>query len=53
MATVTLRGNPISTSGELPKVGTVVPGFKLVGLDLADVTPAHFAGKRKVLNIFP
>ena len=53
MATITLRGNPVSTSGELPAIGSVVPGFKLVGLDLADVTPATFAGKRKVLNIFP
>ena len=53
MATVTLRGNPISTFGELPKLGTVVPGFKLVGVDLNDVMPAQFAGKRKVLNIFP
>ncbi|WP_028079380.1 thiol peroxidase [Solimonas soli] len=53
MATVTLRGNPVTTSGELPSVGSTIPGFKLVGADLADVTPSSFAGKRKVLNIFP
>jgi len=29
------------------------PAFKLVGKDLADVSLAQFAGKRKVLNIVP
>jgi len=53
MANITLRGNPIHTNGELPKVGSTAPGFKLVGADLKDVTPSAFAGKRKVLNIFP
>jgi thiol peroxidase len=53
MATVTLHGNPISIFGELPKIGAPVPGFKLVGADLADVAPSAFAGQRKILNIFP
>lgn len=53
MANITLRGNPIHTNGELPKVGSTAPGFKLVGAALKDVTPSAFAGKRKVLNIFP
>jgi thiol peroxidase len=53
MATVTLRGNPIQTSGELPSVGTAAPSFTLVGSDLAEVTEAKFAGKKVVLNIFP
>lgn len=53
MATVTMRGNPVHTNGELPAVGSTAPGFKLVGADLKDVTPASFAGKRKILNIFP
>jgi thiol peroxidase len=53
MAQVTRRGNPIQIKGELPKVGAAAPAFKLVGGDLADVTLADFAGKRKVLNIFP
>ncbi|HEY1076212.1 MAG TPA: thiol peroxidase [Fontimonas sp.] len=53
MANITLRGNPIQTSGELPKIGGEVPGFRLVGVDLKDVALHDFAGKRKVLNIFP
>jgi thioredoxin-dependent peroxiredoxin len=53
MPTVTLRGNPIEISGTLPKVGTESTGFHLVNGDLKDVSLHDFAGKRKVLNIFP
>jgi thiol peroxidase len=53
MTTVTRRGEPVEINGELPKVGSVAPAFKLVGGDLSDVTLETFAGKRKVLNIFP
>ena len=53
MAQVTRRGSPVHISGELPKVGSKAPAFKLVGGDLSDVTLETFAGKRKVLNIFP
>ncbi|MBD7977253.1 MULTISPECIES: thiol peroxidase [Pseudomonas] len=53
MTQVTMRGNPIEVSGNLPQAGQQAPAFTLVGQDLADVTLASFAGKRKVLNIFP
>ena len=53
MAQVTRRGEPVQINGELPKVGSVAPELKLVGAGLANVTLADFAGKRKVLNIFP
>ncbi len=53
MAQVTLRGNPVQVTGELPHVGQQAPAFSLVGADLSDVTLASLAGKRKVLNIFP
>lgn len=53
MATVTLKGNPIHTNGDLPAVGGHAPSFTLVGADLADVRLGAFAGKRKVLNIVP
>lgn len=53
MATVTLQGHPISTSGELPALGSEAPGFRLVGTGLKDLTLHDFAGKKKVLNIFP
>ena len=53
MATVTLKGNPVQTNGDLPAVGTDALGFRLVGKDLQDVSNHDFAGKRKILNIFP
>ncbi len=53
MATITLQGNEIHTSGNLPEVGTVIKDFTLVGQDLSEKTLANFEGKRKVLNIFP
>ena len=53
MATVTQQGNPIKISGELPRVGTTAPDFRLTGADLQDVTLATFKGKRKILSIVP
>jgi thiol peroxidase len=50
---VTLGGNPIQIAGSLPATGSTAPAFKLVAKDLSDTTLEHFAGKRKVLNIFP
>jgi len=50
---VTLKGNPVEVSGDLIKVGATAPDFKLVDKALADVSLETFAGKRKVLNIFP
>ena len=51
--TVTLGGNPIEVSGNFPAKGSQAPAFSLVGKDLADVSLASLAGKRKILNIFP
>ena len=53
MAQVTFQGSPISTNGNLPAIGQVVPDFTLVAADLSEKSLADFAGKRKVLNIFP
>lgn len=53
MSSVTLRGNPVEVSGSLPVVGAESTGFHLVGSDLKDVSLRDFAGKKKVLNIFP
>jgi thioredoxin-dependent peroxiredoxin len=53
MANITLKGNPVHTSGNLPAVGSTAPDFKLTRQDLKDVTLADFAGKKKVLNITP
>lgn len=53
MAQVTLKGNPVQVNGQLPQAGTAAPAFSLVGDGLADKSLKDFAGKRKVLNIFP
>jgi thiol peroxidase len=53
MANITLRGNPIHTKGELPKIGEKAPDFQLTGSDLKDVSLASYAGKKKILNIVP
>jgi len=53
MADITLHGHKLNTNGDLPKIGSDAPGFRLVSGDLKDVTLHDFAGKKKVLNIFP
>lgn len=53
MATITLKGNPIETSGSLPAVGSKAPAFTLVKSDLSEVTLQELQGKSIVLNIFP
>ena len=51
--TVTLQGNPVSVSGHFPVAGEQAKPFSLGAGDLSDATLATFAGKRKILNIFP
>ena len=53
MAKITLKGNPISTNGDLPAKGAKAPDFKLTGTDLKDVSLGDFKGKKKILNIVP
>ena len=53
MASVTLKGNPFTTSGELPAVGSAAPALTAVKMDLSTTTLADFAGKKVILNIFP
>jgi thiol peroxidase len=53
MATVTLKGNPIHTTGDLPAIGAQAPDFTLVKTDLSAVSLKDFAGKTVVLSIFP
>ena len=51
MATTALGGNPVSTVGELPAVGSPAPAFELVGNDFSPVTLP--SGTRTILSIFP
>jgi thiol peroxidase len=53
MATISLGGNTIHTSGELPIKGKTAPQFKLAKNDLTDSTLADYTGRKVVMNIFP
>lgn len=53
MAQIKLKGNPINTIGELPKVGTQAKDFQLVKTDLSVATLSDFKGSKVVLNVFP
>ncbi|MBT3254082.1 MAG: thiol peroxidase [Candidatus Marinimicrobia bacterium] len=53
MATISLRGNPVHTIGELPAVGSKAADFELVAKDLSRVSLADYKGQRLVLNVFP
>jgi len=53
MANITLGGNPIKTSGELPQTGSQAPDFTLVKTDLSTASLSDFKGSKIVLNIFP
>jgi thioredoxin-dependent peroxiredoxin len=53
MANLTLKGNPVSTSGEIPKVGEKAKDFTLVKNDMTKTTLADFAGTKLILNIYP
>lgn len=53
MATITLQGNEIHTSGDLPAKDAQAPDFHLVDSELNDRRLADYAGKKKLLNIVP
>ena len=53
MAKITLKGNEIETSAELPIIGSQAKGFELIGMDLSTKTLNGFKGSNLVLNIFP
>lgn len=53
MAKITLKGSPYTTSGDLPKMGTKAPSFRLVDSALNDVTLDQFKGKKKIISIVP
>lgn len=53
MANITLKGSPVHTNGDLPKVGIKAPGFTLVDDKLSDITLQNFKGKKKILYMVP
>ncbi len=48
-----MKGNVVSTIGELPKIGEQIKNFVLVKNDLSRASLSEFKGKKLVLNIFP
>lgn len=52
-ATITLGGNPVEVSGQLPNKGSQAPTFSLVNKELENISLDSLGKKRKVLNIFP
>jgi thiol peroxidase len=53
MAKITLKGNPVSTVGELPSKGEKAKDFTLTAKDLSRKSLSDFAGTKLILNIFP
>ncbi|VAW84496.1 Thiol peroxidase, Tpx-type [hydrothermal vent metagenome] len=53
MAEISLRGQGIHTCGNLPEPGQVAPSFVLTKTNLKDVGLHDFAGKRKIISLFP
>lgn len=53
MAKITLKGNPVNTSGNLPAKGSKAPDFTLVKSDLSTISLSELKGKKLILNIFP
>lgn len=53
MAHITLGNDPVTTTGDLPEIGSKAPDFKVTKTDLTDTTLSDFLGKNIVLNIFP
>jgi thiol peroxidase len=47
------KGNPLTLVGPTLECGTAAPDFKLVKDDLSDATLATYAGKVKILSVFP
>lgn len=53
MTSVTLKGQPVTLSGTLPKVGMSAPDFTVTKCDLSEISLKNYLGKKIVLNIFP
>lgn len=53
MAKITFKDIPVTTSGELPLVGSQSPDFLLVKRDLSDIQLSDFRGRKVLLNVFP
>jgi len=53
MASVTLKGNPVTLAGNSLNAGDKAPNFSLQNSDLGDVTLADSAGKTRIIATIP
>lgn len=53
MSTITLKGNPVQTLGDLPALGSKAPAFTLVKDNLEELTSESLLGNKVILNVFP
>ena len=53
MAKITLKGNPVNTSGNLPSTGSKAPDFTLVKTDLGELSLSDLKGKKVLLSASP
>ena len=53
MSQVTLKGDPVKIGGSFPHPGDTVNDFNLANNKRENVNLDSFAGKNKILNIFP
>lgn len=53
MAQIKLQGNPINTSGNLPKIGSLAKDFVLTANDLSDHRLSDYKEKKIIINIYP
>lgn len=53
MSIITFGGKPTKISGELPKVGSIAPDFKVSSIDLSSKKLNDFKGRKVIMNIFP
>jgi thiol peroxidase len=53
MAKLTLKGEAVTSSGNLPEIGSKAPDFKLVKSDLSFLKLSDLKGKKVILSIFP
>ena len=53
MSSVTLKGDPVEIGGQFPEKGASIADFNLANQKRENVSLESYAGKRKILNIFP
>jgi len=53
MATITLNGSDIHTTGRLPLIGSPAPDFTLTDSEMNEKSLSDYQGKKLILNIFP